>query len=125
MRLERKNKFRREDDEESWSSWAYLEKVESRIGRGKRLAEHAVTDLLSPTHNSAHSTNDFTRPNNGDKDQARGAGISVAIRPSRVGISKPRMRHHAKSRQYQHRQGRIHHKTDGEDLGTERKMQGI
>ena len=45
--LERKNKFRREDGEKSWSSWANLENLESWTGRGKRLAEHAVTDLLN------------------------------------------------------------------------------
>ena len=84
MRLERKNKFRREDDEESWSSWAYLEKVESRIGRGKRLAKHAGTDSISLTFNSVHSTDDLTRKNNRDEDQVKQAGTKIVIRRSVV-----------------------------------------
>ena len=64
LRLERKYKFRREDGEESWASWANLKNVGSKTRRGKRLAEYAVTDSLSQTRNSAHSTDDITRQKN-------------------------------------------------------------
>ena len=70
LRLERKNKFRIEDGEENRSSQANLENVKSRTRRGKRLAKHAVTDSLSQTRNSLHSTNDVTRQKNREEDQA-------------------------------------------------------
>ena len=77
-------KDRREDGEEGRSSWANLENVESRTGRGMRVAEHAVTDLLRQTHNSAHSTDDVMRQNDGDEGQAKHAGTMLVIRRSVV-----------------------------------------
>ena len=80
IRLERKNNFRREDRDESWSSWANLENTESWTGRGKRLVKHAVTDSLSRTCNSTHSTYEVTRQINGDEDQVKRARTKIVIR---------------------------------------------
>ena len=84
LRLERKNKFRREDGEESRLSLANLENVGSQTGRGKRLAMHAVTDSLSRTHNSAHSIDNVMRQNDGDEDQAKCASTNIVIIRSMV-----------------------------------------
>ena len=80
----RKSKLRGEDREEGRSSQANLEHVESWTRRGIGLAEYAITDWLSRARNSAHSTDDVTRQNVGDVDQAECAGTLRVIRQSVV-----------------------------------------
>ena len=81
LRLVRMNKIRGKDGEDGRSRRA---KVGSRTGRVMRLAEHTVTDLLSRTHISAHSTDDITRQKDGDEGQAKHTGTQRLIRQSVV-----------------------------------------
>ena len=84
MRLVRTNKLRGEDREDGQSSQANLENGKSQTGRGIRLAEHAVTDSLSRTRISVHSTDDVTRQNGGDKGKANHASSERVIRRNLV-----------------------------------------
>ena len=58
--------------------------VKSQTRRGMRLAEHAVTDLLSRTRISVHSTNDNTRQKDRDKGEANRASTERMIRQNAV-----------------------------------------
>ena len=51
---------------------------------GMRLAKHAVTDLLSRTFISAHSTDDVMRQNDGDKGKSNHASTERVKRRSVV-----------------------------------------
>ena len=82
LRLVKKNTIKIREGEENRSNWANLEDVESQTERDKRLNEYAGTDVISS--NRAHSTNDATRPNDKDEDQARHASTNMAIRQGRV-----------------------------------------
>ena len=84
LRLVRMNKIRGKDGEDGRSRRANLGKVGSQTGRVMRLAEHTVTDLLSRTHISAHSTDDITRQKDGDEGQAKHTGTQRLIRQSVV-----------------------------------------
>ena len=80
----RTNKQRGEDGEDGWSSRANLENVKSQTGQGMRLTEQAVTDSLSQTHISGHSTDDVKRQNNEDKGKANHASTKRMIRQNVV-----------------------------------------
>ena len=77
----RTNKLRKEDGP---LSQANLENVKNQTGRGMRLAEHVVTDSLSQTLISAHSTNDVVRQNYAEKGKANRASTKRVIRQNVV-----------------------------------------
>ena len=71
-----------------------------------RLAEHAVTDLLSQTRISAHSTDNITRQNDGEKGKSNRASTKRVIRRNVVerGLLNQRTRGHAELSLYQCKQ---------------------
>ena len=84
LRLVRTNKLRGEDRVNGQSIQANLENVRRQTRMGMRLAKHTVTDFLSRTCISAHSTDDVTRQNDRDKGKANRAGTKRVIRWSLV-----------------------------------------
>ena len=84
MRLRKKYTCKGREGEENRSSQANLEDMESRTKRDEGLTEYAGIDTISCTSNRAHSTNDVTRPNDGEEDQVRHADTNMVKRQSRV-----------------------------------------